>query len=425
MSTFRSLVLSIEAAAKAEGLTLPMSKLRDAIALALVDRPYAAAMAAEAAGTLGAVSLPPPHLAKACAVYRLDAATFARAFPTGDTTAPTNTAVAHTPDDGLTFRLENLRTGELAPLFCQYAGQHQPQPAYVELDEGGEVTADASGEIGNGMSAYVWHGRTRRYTVAPHADGADLADYLEGDGRALLARIHAGHEVEWNGNNHVGRLNDDAREAEEALTQALDDLTQDPDHQNQVWSVGDYLFNAGTLTDAWEHQTLAEAVEAIRQEAARERIRLTGDIEDALLTEAIEVFDRHPERISRHVARTLVARGHRTLSDYAEWIADGGDGTDVAESTKDAALEQPPLWIEDAGASTEEIERGVAAARDVLTARGVAITQAYLASVLRGNDEDQLIPAHLAAWDDAESAAITACFAGWARIPEAAHLALG
>ena len=111
MSDFRTLVLSIESAAKAAGVRLSMSKLRDAISVALTNRTYAASKAAESAGKLGDITLPPPHLAAACEAYQLDPAMFAKAFPASE------------PDDGLTFDIANLLESP-APLYCQYQGQN-------------------------------------------------------------------------------------------------------------------------------------------------------------------------------------------------------------------------------------------------------------------------------------------------------------
>lgn len=80
------------------------------------------------------------------------------------------------------------------------------------------------------------------------------------------------------------------------------------------------------------------------------------------------------------------------------------------------------LWLYDSGASTEEIERGVLAALELLEKAGVTPDEAYAASRAEADDKP-FNPAHAQAWREAEIAAIDATCAGWARIPESAVLA--
>lgn len=85
--SFRDTVCAIVASARDAGVALSLAKLRDAISIALTERPYAAAMAADKAGKLAAPALPPAYLAQACERYALDPAAFERAFvalPTAD-----------------------------------------------------------------------------------------------------------------------------------------------------------------------------------------------------------------------------------------------------------------------------------------------------------------------------------------------------
>lgn len=115
--SIRETVRAIEARARDLGIALSMSKLRDAIALALVDRHYSAAVAAETAGKLPAVVLPPPHLARACEVYGLESVRFAAAFvPRPAASAAADDSAAESENgDGLTIKINDLLTGR-APL---------------------------------------------------------------------------------------------------------------------------------------------------------------------------------------------------------------------------------------------------------------------------------------------------------------------
>ena len=49
----------------------------------------------------------------------------------------------------ITLNLDNLLGDDRAPLYLKYPRQTNAQPAYVMLDEDGNASAYASGEIGN------------------------------------------------------------------------------------------------------------------------------------------------------------------------------------------------------------------------------------------------------------------------------------
>jgi hypothetical protein len=107
---------------------------------------------------------------------------------------------------------------------------------------------------GDGTPEDEWHGRTRRWRIGSGEGVIDL-DALEADlgpdGRLslLIDRIKAGLEIYWNGNNHVGRLTDDANDAEVEL---LDLFYGDTyiDQSIQVWEAADYLSGSGQYTEA-------------------------------------------------------------------------------------------------------------------------------------------------------------------------------
>jgi hypothetical protein len=85
---------------------------------------------------------------------------------------------------------------------------------------------------GEGIPFRQWHNIERTYGAdgetggdgQTHVDPDALREYIEGEGGALIERILNGGSVEWDGNNNVGRLNDDAQEAETEFEQALTGL---------------------------------------------------------------------------------------------------------------------------------------------------------------------------------------------------------
>lgn len=194
----------------------------------------------------------------------------------------------------ITIKTENLR-GEIAPLYHRYQNQTNAQPAYVELDEDGVVSASYNPEIGSphAIPFSVFHRRDLRWGVANAIRGDALADYLESDeARALLERIHAGHDIEWDGNNNVGKLSDDAARAEIDFEAALQALGEDDSNMGAVWEVGEWLEN-DSLYSFWpEGKTLSEAVEYVEKCAEHDRIELDGDIERYLLDRAESANER-------------------------------------------------------------------------------------------------------------------------------------
>jgi len=118
--------------------------------------------------------------------------------------------------------------GRLAPLYCKYSGQTNEQPAYIEMAENGDVTADYSGETGNAVPADVWHKRALRWGICAQANGDALAEFLRRDDVVeLFKRVHRGHSVDWNGKNFVGWLDDDAQSASNELQEMIN-RTFDP-----------------------------------------------------------------------------------------------------------------------------------------------------------------------------------------------------
>lgn len=121
----------------------------------------------------------------------------------------------------------SYRDGGPAPLYHHYDREINAQPAYLELDEDGTVCVDYSGEIGNAITSDVWHGRTLRYPVNPALSQSGI-DRLIDAAMPLLERVYAGHDVEWDGSNFVGRMTDDAAAASEKLERLCEEWGPDP-----------------------------------------------------------------------------------------------------------------------------------------------------------------------------------------------------
>jgi len=199
--------------------------------------------------------------------------------------------------------IPNLRD-EVAPLYRRYPSQGNPQPAYIQIEKDGTVSADFSGEIGNAIPFHVFHGQTLRRGVSPFVIGSALADYLESqEGMLLLGRIHAGHSIKWDGHNNVGRQDEDSMRAQKELEDAIEELPQATIYSAEEW------IEYNSLSKIWPAgKTLSEAAEAASIPNEANEV-IDGDMEAAILSEARRLYD-YPSNAAKYgrwdIAQALV-----------------------------------------------------------------------------------------------------------------------
>lgn len=121
----------------------------------------------------------------------------------------------------------------------------------------------------------VWNGRRLRCRLKIRPDEDAAREYLAGAvGQALLEKIIAGHSIEWDGSNHVGHLSDGAQNALEQLVEDMSDL---PESQWSLWTVGDYLAGTTDYIISTDEQ-LKEYATNIEGLAEVQHIVLAGDV---------------------------------------------------------------------------------------------------------------------------------------------------
>ena len=139
-------------------------------------------------------------------------------------------------------RIRDLRGNEL-PCYLRYPRKTQPQPAYVELAENGEVRASATAKRGDAATV---SNPPRRWRIDPALRGEQIADAVERLA-PLFEAIHRGRTVESDGGKRVERLTDEASAASDELERELENLESDV----EVWGVEDWLWSNQTLLDVW------------------------------------------------------------------------------------------------------------------------------------------------------------------------------
>lgn len=113
------------------------------------------------------------------------------------------------------------------PVYCHYSGQLNRQPAYIVIapEKDHPVYADYSGEIGNAVTAYHWHGRDVHISISPESFGPSILEFIDSHA-AEIAAIIADYECDWDGSNHVGRWGEEADQLLDKLQRAADNEIQ-------------------------------------------------------------------------------------------------------------------------------------------------------------------------------------------------------
>lgn len=161
-------------------------------------------------------------------------------------------------------------------LYRHYAGQHEAQDAYIELDLRAEgLHASYNAEIGNAVPFSVHHGFERRYPIPTLT--AEAANRVMEDIIPLATRVVEDWEQHWDGNNLVASLGDDARAAEEEIELLLGvdlDLQEAFDSSDlvQEWDIegatnGDEV-SEYDITSTTSDERLEEIADSITQDLA-------------------------------------------------------------------------------------------------------------------------------------------------------------
>ena len=212
----------------------------------------------------------------------------------------------------------------IAPVYEKYDREFQAQPAYIRMDEDGEIDAWVNGEIGNAVPASIWNGRTLTWRVPSNVRGDALLAFVK-EHQGLFERVYLGHEVDFDGNNHVGKLDEDAQEASEEIEQAAESLC---DETIDVCPMTEWMRAEGSnkLRDLWAADQSLEAAAEEAEESARDSLSNGVWVTDPqaarceLLEWAHDEFRDHPERLEKAHFEALIAEGTITREDAQEVI---------------------------------------------------------------------------------------------------------
>lgn len=143
---------------------------------------------------------------------------------------------------------------EADDLHCHYGGQYQQQTCHIELNlETGDLTAAYDPEIGGGIPRSVYCRRTLRWSIPSLT--ATAANTLLAEIEPIAQRVVDGATIEWNGVDHVGRLDADAATAADEIETLCDADRFGPEDLVTEWDAADY-FGGGDREEAIEQMGL-------------------------------------------------------------------------------------------------------------------------------------------------------------------------
>lgn len=174
---------------------------------------------------------------------------------------------------------------KMADLYRQYPGQLRAQRCYVEIDcKHGTLSCSYDAEVGNAVPAYVYHGHAIRYGIpclTPEAANGLMDAILP-----LAQRVEAGYTSDWDGDNMVGRYNEDATEA----LGIIEDMLRDIDYEDQIeaWDAGDWLGDVTHYYNRDGAHCRRENVEIVKIDCIG---TITADTTDNEISEMVEKIE--------------------------------------------------------------------------------------------------------------------------------------
>ena len=101
-----------------------------------------------------------------------------------------------------------------------YPRQCNPQPLFLEIYQNGDIEIDVNPEIGNVVPSKVWNREIIRCSIPNGMTRNDIKEFYRTN-KDSFKTIVKGMGTEWNGNNYVGVLTDDAQNALDSIEYAL------------------------------------------------------------------------------------------------------------------------------------------------------------------------------------------------------------
>jgi hypothetical protein len=189
---------------------------------------------------------------------------------------------------------KNYEMDEIAPLYVQYNGQYDAQPAHFEINpEDNSVQFGYNSEIGNAIPMNLWNNRLLWLDCDNRLPVDALEEFVNDDENInLIQLIFEGYECVYNGRNHVGQYTDTAKRAEDELLKNLECLIETYGEQLQCkGDVDDYLTSRFCKNNIWYLYGQTDGWEIMENTSDEELSELAMEIEDCAKDEGILLND--------------------------------------------------------------------------------------------------------------------------------------
>lgn len=180
----------------------------------------------------------------------------------------------------------------IAPMYVQYAGQINPQPAYIEIDPRKDniiVNAETSSNIGPGCSQAAFNGVVTQIRCPEFVRGDFLKDYLESvEFKEKVIELCKNYDYEWDGSNNIGRWNENRFKIEEEIYIDLLSL-----ESVEIYDGGEWIEDSITYYNE-ENKKVDYSYEAIRAvyDEQGENLEITEKNIDTIVKDAEKYIDR-------------------------------------------------------------------------------------------------------------------------------------
>lgn len=210
-----------------------------------------------------------------------------------------------------------------APVFCQYAGQCNPQPAYLSFDPSAEgdiaLHADYSGEIGNAVPVDVWHRRILRFRISPLSSRESLLA-LADDAKleALLEAVRAAYSCNWDGNNYVGTYDGLDDYFEEEIERHLDAVLA----EQQVVMAEDWMDSNHVIKNLLKHGSIQKYADVLEDAC---EYPIIGDMEiitAVAVAYEIECHIRYQHEGDDNIRKAAELLGQYDAAEYGHLLAE-------------------------------------------------------------------------------------------------------
>lgn len=182
------------------------------------------------------------------------------------------------------INLHENASDKTCPCYFEQGGQESKAYLYLDLEGEGEMWIGSKYPSDNSWGHREHHKIQYRYAIPNNLTEVGYNQLLR-DAKvlALAERVVAGAEIEWDGGNYRGALNDDAEAAEDELSRYLEQVTAADYDSLEPWDAAMWLDLSPLSSLVKDGETHEQAAERLRLEALRERAYLSAvDIEEEL-----------------------------------------------------------------------------------------------------------------------------------------------